>query len=171
MDQFLIPPERIESKIFFFRSVKVILAQDLALLYGVETKVLNQAVHRNKERFPDDFMFQLTKEETTSLKSQIVTSNTERGGVRYAPYAFTEQGVAMLASVLKSKRAIIINIQIIRAFTRLREILSQHASLQLKLELVEKRFDEQFKIVFDALRRILATDEDSKPEIGFRIDR
>jgi len=114
MDQSFIPAERIEAKIFLFRCVKIMLAHDLALLYGVETKVLNQAVQRNKGRFPTDFMFQLTKEEVTCLRSQIVTSNPGRGGTRYEPYAFTEQGIAMLSSVLKSERAIMINIQIRR---------------------------------------------------------
>lgn len=170
MDQSFIPTERIEAKIFLFRGVKVMLARDLALLYGVETKVLNQAVHRNKERFPQDFMFQLTKEEEAIWRSQIVTSKSERMGLRYAPYAFTEQGVAMLSSVLKSKPAIMVNIQIIRAFTKLREMISENDSLRLKLEVLEKRFDEQFKVVFDALRRICVSEDDPKPEIGFKAD-
>jgi hypothetical protein len=170
MSQFLTPLERIESKIFLFRGVKVIMAQDLALLYGVNTKVLNQAVQRNRERFPVDFMFQLTKEEAECLRSQIVTSNSERGGIRYAPYVFTEQGVAMLSSVLKSERAIMINIQIIRTFTKLRDAMREHESLRFQLEVLEKRFDEQFRVVFDALRRILATDDEPRTEIGFRVD-
>lgn len=171
MDHSFIPAERIETKIFLFRGVKVMLARDLALLYGVETKVLNQAVNRNIERFPGDFMFQLTKEEEVIWRSQIVTSKSERIGLRYAPYAFTEQGVAMLSSVLKSKQAIMVNIQIIRAFTKLREMMSENDSLRLKLEVLEKRFDEQFKVVFDALRRILTVEDSPKPEIGFKADK
>lgn len=170
MDQSFIPTERIEAKIFLFRGFKVMLAQDLALLYGVETRTLNQAVNRNRERFPEDFMFQLTENESLSLRSQIVISNSERGGTRYSPYAFTEQGVAMLSSVLKSKQAIMMNIQIIRAFTKLREMMSENDSLRLQLEVLEKRFDEQFKIVFDALRRIFTVEDGPKPEIGFKAD-
>lgn len=170
MNQSFIPSERIENKILLFRGVKVMMARDLALLYGVETKALNQAVSRNMERFPNDFMFQLTKEEEASLRSQIVTSNSERGGTRYAPYVFTEQGVAMLSSALKSKRAIMMNIQIIRAFTKLREIMSENDSLRLKLEALEQRFDKQFKVVFDALHRILITEDAPKTEIGFKAD-
>lgn len=146
------------------------LAQDLAVLYGVETRTLNQAVSRNRDRFPQDFVFQLTEEESVSLRSQIVISNIERGGTRYAPYVFTEQGVAMLSSVLKSKRAIMVNIQIIRTFTKLRELISENDSLRFKLEALEKRFDEQFKVVFDALRRVFTTEDDPKPEIGFKAD-
>ncbi len=171
MDQSFIPTERIEAKIFLFRGVKVMLAQDLALLYGVETRTLNQAVSRNKERFPEDFMFQLTESEATIWKSQIVISKSEKIGIRHAPYAFTEQGVAMLSSVLKSKQAIMVNIQIIRAFTKLREMMSENDSLLLKLEVLEKRFDEQFKVVFDALRRIFTSEDDPKPEIGFKADK
>ncbi len=170
MHQFLIPLERIESRIFLFRGVKVMMARDLALLYDVETKVLNQAVNRNKERFPEDFMFQLTLGEMEIWRSQIVTSKSERMGIRYMPYAFTEQGVAMLSSVLKTERAIMVNIQIIRTFTKLREMMSEHESLRFKLENLEKRFDGQFKIVFDALRRIFTAEDDPKPEIGFRVD-
>ncbi|MBP6945157.1 ORF6N domain-containing protein [Patescibacteria group bacterium] len=170
MEQSFIPSECIEVRIFLFRGVKVMFARDLALLYGVETRVLNQAVSRNRERFPDDFMFQLTTLEEETLRSQFVISKSERGGIRYAPYAFTEQGVAMLSSVLKSERAIMINIQIIRAFTRLREMVSEQESLRFKLEGLEKRFDEQFKVVFDALRRIMVTDETPKSEIGFRVE-
>lgn len=171
MDQSFIPTERIEAKIFLFRGFKVMLAQDLALLYGVETRTLNQAVSRNRERFPEDFMFQLTENEVLSLRSQFVISNSERGGTRYSPYAFTEQGVAMLSSVLKSKQAILVNIQIIRAFTKLREMMNENDSLRLKLEVLEKRFDEQFKVVFDALRRILTVEDSPKAEIGFKADK
>lgn len=145
-------------------------ARDLAALYEVETKALNQAVTRNKERFPEDFMFQLTRQEVENWRSQFVTSNSDKMGVRHAPYVFSEQGVAMLSSVLKSKRAIMVNIQIIRTFTKLRELASEHDSLRFKLESLEKRFDEQFKVVFDALRRILRTEDDPKREIGFKVD-
>lgn len=144
------------------------MARDLAHLYGVETKVLNQAVRRNQERFPVDFMFRLTQDELTNWRSQSVTSNSEKMGVRHAPYVFTEQGVAMLSSVLNSKRAIMINIQIIRTFSKLRETLNENESLRFKLEAIERRFDEQFKVVFDALRKILVKEEEPKTEIGFR---
>ena len=170
MNQSFIPPERIESKIFLFRGTKVMMARVLALLYGVETKALNQAVARNEERFPGDFMFQLTKDETATWRSHFVTSKPEKIGVRYAPYAFTEQGIAMLSSVLNSKRAIMVNIQIIRIFTKLRTMIREHETLYLKLEALERRFDEQFKVVFDALRKILTREDDSKSEIGFKID-
>ncbi|MBP9762020.1 ORF6N domain-containing protein [Patescibacteria group bacterium] len=145
-------------------------ARDLAALYEVETKALNQAVTRNKERFPEDFMFQLTRQEMENWRSQFVTSNSDKMGVRHAPYVFSEQGVAMLSSVLKSKRAIMVNIQIIRTFTKLRELVHEHDSLRFKLENLEKRFDEQFKVVFDALRRIFRAEDDPKSEIGFKAD-
>ena len=168
MDQSFIPSERIETKIFVFRGVKVMMARDLAILYGVEMRALNQSVSRNKDRFPDDFMFQLTKDEIAILKSHFVISSSDWGGTRYAPYVLTEQGIAMLSSVLKSKRAIMINIQIIRTFTKLREMIHESDSLRLKLEALEKRFDEQFKVVFDALRRIFVTEDNPKSEIGFK---
>ena len=170
MNQSFIPLERIESKILLFRDVKVMTARDLADLYGVETKVLNQAVARNKERFPEDFMFQLTKEEMEIWRSQFVTSKSERMGIRYVSYVFTEQGVAMLSSILKSERAIMVNIQIIRTFTKLREVMREHDSLRRQLEILEKRFDEQFKIVFDALRRIFTLEDKPETEIGFKRD-
>jgi hypothetical protein len=127
------------------------LDQDLAYLYGVATKVLNQAVRRNKSRFPDDFMFQLTREEASFLRSQIVTLESRQ--IRYLPYAFTEQGVAMLSSVLRSERAVRVNIEIMRAFVQLRQILSSHADLARKLAALEKKYDAQFKVVFDAILR------------------
>ena len=149
----LILQERVEGKILLIRSTKVMLDRDLAELYEVETRVLNQAVQRNIERFPGDFMFQLTKEEFNILKSQIVTSSW--GGIRKLPYVFTEQGVAMLSSVLNSQRAIQVNIQIMRAFTKLREMLLTHKDLKRKIEAMEKKYDRQFKIVFDAIRQLL----------------
>ncbi len=149
------------------RGQKVILSTHLAELYDVEPRTLVQAVKRNAERFPDDFMFQLSEEEFANLKSQIVISSW--GGVRRAaPYAFTEQGVAMLSSVLKSRRAISVNIAIMRAFVRLRQILATHRALASKLEGMEKKYDKQFKVVFDILRQL--TDLPPAPQknpIGF----
>lgn len=141
---------------------------DLAGLYGVTTSALNRAVKRNLERFPDDFMFQLTSEESDSLRCQTGISNEQRGGRRYLPYAFTEQGVAMLSSVLRSERAVQVNIAIMRAFVRLRQMLSTNADLARKLEEMEKKYDGQFKIVFDALRQLMGPPP-AKPkrEIGF----
>ena len=145
-----VPVERITSKIYLFRGIKVMLDRDLAELYGVETKVLKQAVRRNIDRFPEDFMFELTKDEVENLRSQFVTSSW--GGTRYPPMAFTEQGVAMLSSVLNSKRAIQVNIQIMRTFTKLREMLSTHEDLKKKIEAMEKKYDENFRIVFEAMK-------------------
>lgn len=168
MGQVIIPTERIENKIFLIRGKKVMLDRDLALLYSVATKVLNQAVKRNSERFPDDFMFQLSPEEGENLKSQIVTSSSAWGGTRYNAFAFTEQGVAMLSSILKSKRAVMVNIQIIRTFTKLREMIGDNESLRRKVEIMEKQYDEQFKVVFDALRKLLTVEDGPKTEIGFQ---
>ena len=164
----LIPNERIENKIYLIRGKKVMLDRDLAVLYGVKTHVLNQAVKRNRERFPEDFMFKLTLMEAKSLISQFVISNVGRGGLRHAPIAFTEQGVAMLSSVLNSKQAIAVNIQIIRTFTKLHEIIAGNEYVLRRLEALEKQSDEQFRVVFDAIHRLLATDEESKEEIGFK---
>ena len=148
-----IPPELIERRIFFLRKKRIMLSSDLAELYGVSVKALNQAVKRNTERFPNDFMFQLTAEEFEILKSQIVTSSW--GGARRArPYAFTEHGILMLSSVLRSPRAIQVNIQIMRAFVRLRELLNSNAELARKLEELEKKYDQQFKVVFEAIRQL-----------------
>ncbi len=165
--QALVPVERIERAILQIRDKKVILDADLAALYGVETKVLVQAVKRNLERFPADFMFQLTKNEFVHLRSQVVTSR-EWGGRRYPPYAFTEQGVAMLSSVLRSPRAIQVNIEIMRAFVRLRKMLASHAALARKLNALEKKYDAQFKVVFDAIRQLMAPPEPKRRPIGFR---
>ena len=141
--------------------------RDLADLYGVETKVLNQAVRRNKKRFPLDFMFQLNKIEMENLKSQFVTSSW--GGVRKLPLAFTEQGVAMLSSVLNSDRAIRVNIQIMRTFTRIREMVISNKVLRLKIEQMEKKYDKKFKIVFDTLRQLLDDKKDEAvKKIGFK---
>lgn len=147
------------------------LDKDLAELYEVETKVLNQAVKRNISRFPDDFMFQLNKEEADILlRSQFVT--LKRGQhYKYLPYAFTEQGVAMLSSVLNSERAIQVNIQIIRTFAKLREMLLTHKDLKQKIEAMEKKYDHQFKIVFDTIKQLLEPPAKSKKRIGFLADK
>ncbi len=171
----LVPVERIEKAILLIRGQKVLLDRDLAELYGVSTKRLNEQVRRNLARFPEDFMFQLTAAETESLRSQIATSKPGRGGRRYHPYAFTEQGVAMLSSVLNSDRAIEVNIAIMRAFVRLREILATHKDLARKLEEVEKKLgqhDEKFQIVFEAIRQLMAPppEPDHKRRIGFARD-
>ncbi len=193
----------IENRIYHIRGQSVMLDRDLAALYGVPTKVLKQAVKRNIERFPPDFMFELGLDEFRNLRSQFVTSsfdlsdatlgsrsqfvtlNDENGStqpstrsqfvtlkqgrnIKYQPYAFTEHGVAMLSSVLNSDRAIQVNIQIMRSFVRLRQMVTSHDDLRLKLESLEQRYDEQFKIVFDAMRQLLAEDEEPKTEIGFK---
>ena len=158
--------ERIESRIFVLRGHKVMLSPDLADLYEVEPKALVQAVKRNVERFPVDFMFQLNPQEFENLKSQIVTSSW--GGLRRAaPYAFTEQGVAMLSSVLRSKRAVLVNVEIMRAFVRLRQMLAAHADLARKLAALEKKYDAQFKVVFDAIRELMTPPTGKKRPIGF----
>jgi hypothetical protein len=161
--------ERIESKILLLRGQKVMLDIDLAALYEVEVKVLNQAVKRNIVRFPTDFMFQLTVEETALLRSQTVTLKNGRGKHRkYLPYAFIEQGVAMLSSVLRSARAIHVNIEIMRVFVRLRRMLASHAELARKLAALEKKYDAQFRIVFDAIRELMSPPEfEKKRPIGF----
>jgi len=162
----LVPLERIESRIFLIHGEKVMLSTHLAELYEVEPRVLVQAVKRNIERFPDDFMFQLSKAEFAHLKSQIVTSSW--GGLRRAaPYAFTEQGVAMLSSVLRSERAVQVNIEIMRAFVRLRRMLTSHADLARKIAALEAKYDERFKVVFDALRELMAPEPKKKRAIGF----
>jgi len=196
----VISSESLLKRIFLLRGEKVLLDSDLAQLYGVGTKRLNEQVRRNIKRFPADFMFQLTEDEiefirsqiatleadsifykenqqfsnlrsqivTSNLRSQIATSSLEYGGRRYLPYAFTERGVAMLSSVLNSERAIQVNIEIMRAFVRLREILSSNKELSRKLDQLEKRYDHQFKIVFDAIRELMAPPAaPKKKKIGF----
>jgi hypothetical protein len=145
------------------------LDADLAKLYGVSTKVFNQEVRRNEDRFPADFAFQLTEQEFHSLRSQFVTSK-RRGGRRYRPYAFTEQGVAMLSSVLQSKRAVAVNIEIMRAFARLRRMLASNEELSRKLAALEKKYDAHFKVVFDAIRQLMAPAEPKKRKIGFLVE-
>jgi hypothetical protein len=167
-EQAIVPVERVEQRIVVIRGQRVMLDQDLAELYGVETKVLNQAVRRNASRFPGDFMFQLTDAEfAEGLKSQIVTSNVGRGGRRRPPYAFTEQGVAMLSSVLRSPRAILVNIEIMRAFVRLRQLLSSHKDLVRRLDQLEKKYDEEFAVVFKALRELMRPADKPKGKVGF----
>lgn len=158
--------EQLLSKIIWLRGQKVMLDSDLAELYEVKTKVLNQAVSRNAERFPDDFMYQLTEKEFTRLRSQFVT--TKRGGRRYPPYAFTEQGIAMLSSVLRSERAIKVNIAIMRAFVKLRELLLTNKELQQKLEDIEAKYDKQFRIVFEVLQQLMEKPKEPRKEIGFK---
>lgn len=169
----LIPSEIIENKIFIIRGKKVMIDRDLANLYGVATKALNQAVRRNLERFPEDFMFQLRKEEFRNWKSRIVTSNSEKMGLRKSPLAFTEHGILMLSSVLHSPRAIQVNIQIMRAFVKLRELMITHKGLAGKIEELEikfKKHDENFVIVFNAIKKLLQAPVESpkkKLPIGF----
>ena len=167
----VIPVELIEKKIYLIRGLKVMLDSDLAKLYGVSVKVLNQGVKRNISRFPEDFMFQLTKEEYDSLRSQIVTLKTGRGKHRkYLPYVFTEQGVAMLSSVLHSERAIQVNIAIMRAFVKLRQILSTHKEIAYKLTELERKVekhDKEIKAIFDAIRQLMRPPEKPQRRIGF----
>lgn len=165
--EIILQKEVIEGKIYMIRGHKVMLSTDLAKLYEVQPKVLMQAVKRNIERFPADFMFMLSNQEVMNLKSQFVTSSW--GGIRRAnPYAFTEQGVAMLSSVLRSKRAVQVNIEIMRAFVTLRQMLSSNAELACKFDALEKKYDAQFKIVFDAIRQLMTPPENKKGQIGFR---
>ena len=191
---------QVERRIYFIRGEKVMLDYDLAALYGVGTGVLNRAVKRNRDRFPEDFMFQLDADEWELLRCQIGMSNkhagsgsrfqfgtskelastktaglrfqneslkSRRGGRRYLPYAFTEQGVAMLSSVLRSQRAVQVNIAIMRTFVRLREMLLSNADLARKLNALEKKYDAQFKVVFDAIRELMTPPEPQRRQIGF----
>ena len=164
----IVPQQVIESKIFIIRGKKVMLDRDLAILYSVETRALNQAVKRNIERFPSDFMFQLSPDEAKELsRSQIVI--LKRGqNIKYLPYAFTENGVAMLSSVLNSKRAIQVNIQIMRTFTKIRGMFATHKELKQNIEEMEKKYDYQFKVVFDAIKQLISPPETKKGKIGFR---
>ena len=179
-DRSLIPIEQIERSILLIRGQKVMLDRDLAHLYGVTTKVLNQAVKRHADRFPEDFMFQLAMEEAriwweqvtpVRLRSQFVT--LKRGQhIKYRPYAFTEHGILMLSSVLNSERAVQVNIEIMRTFVRLRRMLASHSELARKLDAMEKKYDAQFKIVFDAIRQLMAPPEPEPPKkrIGFVVE-
>jgi hypothetical protein len=177
----ILKPENLAQLVFFVRNEKVMLDTDLAMLYGVRTKALNQALFRNKGRFPGDFAFQLTKEEFDLLRSQIVTSSSRygflrsqivtskgrRGGRRYQPYAFTEQGVAMLSSVLRSERAVEVNIAIMRTFVQLRRLMDTNRDLARKIEALEKKYDEQFAVVFEAIKQLIAPPVPAKKQIGF----
>jgi len=165
----LMPAERIERIILLIRGEKVILDRDLATLYGVSTRDLNKAVSRNLDRFPVDFMLQLTREEFDNLKFQFGTSSW--GGTRKLPRAFTEQGVAMLSSVLRSRRAVQVNIEIMRAFVRLRRLLASHKDLARKLDNLERKYDSQFKVVFDAIRELMTPVPPKPRRIGFRASR
>ncbi|HWY10318.1 MAG TPA: ORF6N domain-containing protein [Bacteroidia bacterium] len=170
--------QKVIGKIYLIRGKKVMMDRDLADLYGVLTKILNQAVKRNADRFPEDFMFQLTKVELENWKSQIVTSNSEKMGLRKLPFVFTEQGVAMLSSVLNSKTAIQVNIQIIRVFTKIREFLSTNTEILMKLEKLEKKLlnhgekinknEAEIQIVFKALKQLLEKPKIPMKKIGFK---
>ena len=170
----LLPVEIIQNKIFLIRGQKVMLDKDLAQLYQVATKRFNEQVKRNIKRFPEDFMFQLTQEEFDNLRSQFATSSW--GGRRYLPYVFSDYGVAMLSSVLNSDRAIDVNIQIMRVFTKLRELMLSHKDLARKIEELEKKYDKQFVVVFEAIRKLMTapvvppSDDYKRTKIGFIVD-
>ncbi len=164
----------VERRIYLIRGHKVMIDEDLAELYGVSTKQLNQQVRRNLKRFPDDFMFQLTKQETEILRSQFVTSRSAHGGRRSLPYVFTEHGVAMLSSVLNSERAIEVNITIVRAFIRLRQLLESNEELNRKFAAVIRKLsthDKYFQVVFNELKKLTEQPEPSRKQIGFKSDK
>jgi hypothetical protein len=181
----VLKPENVAQLVFFIRGEKVLLDADLAMLYGVEPRVLNQAVARNRKRFPADFMFQLSAREYDALTSQIVISDKDdargasalrshivisqkgRGGRRYRPYAFTEQGVAMFSSVLRSARAVEVNIAIMRTFLQLRRLMDTNRDLARKIETLEKKYDEQFAVVFEAIKQLITPPEPPRRRIGF----
>jgi hypothetical protein len=167
----LIPDELVMNKIYLIRGQKVMLDRDLAHLYGVETKVFKQAVRRNIERFPGDFMFEMTSEELENWRSQFVTSNSDNMGLRYPPFCFTEQGVAMLSSVLKSETAIRVNIQIIRVLTKMRELLLTHKDILLQLEKMERKLtghDADIVLIFQYLKQLLNPPQPPRNKIGFK---
>ena len=164
-EESMLPQERIVNRIFLIRGRKVMLDRDLAMLYGVETKTLKRAVKRNLDRFPSDFLFELSKDEAKNLRYHFGTSSW--GGTRYESYAFTEQGVAMLSSILRSKKAIQVNIQIVRTFIKIRQMLSTNRDLRLKVENMERNYDQKFRIVFDAIKRMIASEEKPKRILGF----
>ena len=179
MSDSLIPIERIEQKIFVIRGERVMIDSDLAAIYGVETKMFTRAVKRNIDRFPGDFMFQLTVEEYETLRRQIGTSNTEtlklqdasskegRGGRRYLPYVFTEHGALMAANILNSSRAVEASVQVVRAFVRMRNLLASNAELAKKVEALESKYDSQFKSIFDAIKKLMTPPDKPKGGIGF----
>ena len=170
----MVPMAVVKSRIYLLRGQKVLLDSDLAELYGVETKRLNEQVRRNLSRFPDDFMFQLSDQEVAGLRSQIATLKTGRGAHRkYTPYAFTEQGIAMLSSVLKSERAVQVNIAIMQAFVQMRELALSNRELARKLDALERKHaehDRQFVVVFDAIRQLMTPAEKPGRQIGFGQD-
>jgi hypothetical protein len=168
ISQEIIPSERITNKIYLIRGKKVMFDRDLAELYGVETRILNQAVRRNPDRFPEDFMFQLSKEEFTNWVSQIVIPNNKKMGLRITPLVFTEQGVAMLSAVLNSRRAVYVSIQIVRTFVKLREMLATNKELREKIEAMEKKNDQRFKAVFKVIAQLIKEDAVPKNKIGFK---
>jgi len=163
----MVPIEKIQEAILSIRGVKVMLDRDLAMLYGVETRALNQAVKRNRDRFPGDFMFELTREEIRNISQFVICSPAMKHARNV--YAFTEQGIAMLSGVLNSQRAIQVNIAIMRAFVQLRQLLATHADLARKLEQMEKKYDAQFRIVFDTIRRLMSPPEKPRKRIGFQV--
>lgn len=163
-----VPVERIEKSIYVIRGEKVMLDSDLAEIYGVSTANFNKAVKRNVDRFPSDFMFQLDEEEFKSLIFQTGTSNKGRGGRRYLPYVFTEHGALMAANILNSPHAVDASIQVVRAFIRLRAMIVSDAVLSKKVDALEKKYDHQFKVVFDAIRRLMIPPEPKRKPIGFR---
>lgn len=165
----IVPLERIQKVIYLIRGQKMLLDRDLAVLYGVQTSALKRAVRRNADRFPADFMFVLDAQEVANWRCQFGTSNSDRMGLRYAPMAFTEQGVAMLSGVLNGRRAIQVNVAIMRAFVQLRALLASHADLARKLEELEKKYDAQFRVVFDAIRQLMTPPEPPRKQIGFQV--
>jgi phage regulator Rha-like protein len=178
MGKLTIPDEVVINKIYLIRGQKVMLDRDIAVLYGVDTKRLKEAVRRNIERFPEDFMFEMTAKELENWRSQFASSNSEKMGLRYAPFCFTEEGVTMLACVLSSPRAISVNIQIIRVFKRMREMLANHKDILIKLEGIEKKLlhhdnhlkkhEEEIQLIFEALKQLLDTPNPPRKRIGYR---
>jgi len=166
--QIVVPDSSVEQAIFFIRGQKVMLDGDLAAFYGVETYILKRAVRRNLDRFPGDFMFVLNQVEFRNWRSQFVTSKGDRQGLRHPPMAFTEHGIVMLSSVLNSKHAIAVNIEITRAFVNLRKILASHADLSFRLDELEKRYDQRFKVAFNAIRTLISPSQVKRKQIGFR---
>ena len=169
--ELMIPDELVMNRIYLVRGQKVMLDRDLAELYGVETKRLNEAIRRNINRFPDDFMFEMTPEELRNWRTQFATSNSETMGLRHSPFCFTEQGVAMLSSVLKSETAIRVNIQIIRVFTRMREMIMTHKDILLQLEKIEKKLaghDDDITLIFQYLKQLLNPPQTPRRKIGFK---
>lgn len=172
-DNLILPDEVVITKIFVVRGQKVMIDRDLAELYGVETKRMKEAVRRNIDRFPEDFMFEMTKEEFSNWRTQFATSNSDKKGLRYAPFCFTEQGVTMLSCVLNSQRAIKINIQVVRIFTKIREALTDNLSLRIEIEEIKKKLvnqDKSIELVFSYLDELIEKQENPKPrkQIGFK---